>query len=149
MLLFFRISPLLLVLLISCNSEYEDVELTEIRDLRVTGVKNATLNIKGNAVLYNPNKRGVRLLEAEINVYHRDKLVATINPSEKVKIKARSDFEIPVDIGVKLKGSGLLNNVLDLLGKRAITLEFRGYIKVRSWLIPGKIEVHQEQTINY
>ena len=147
---FSRNSLLLLftLLLFSCG-EYQEVEFERIKELEVVSFDKGILKIKGTAVFFNPNKQGVKLTHAEIDIFHKDKKVANLLPAGKVRIKGRQTFEIPVNAEISMKDGGILRNVLGLINKRELLLEYRGYIRVRSWLVPHRIEISDSQVLKF
>lgn len=139
----------LTLLTIGGCKEYEEIEFRQVRDLKVVGIKNGAIMIQGTAIFFNPNKRAIKLKKAQIDVFQGNKKVANLEPEKNIKIKSNDIFEIPVNAELNLKDSGLLRNIIGLLGKKEIELEFRGEIVVSSWLIPYKIEVSQKQKLRY
>ena len=148
---YFRNSFLLIisVLAVQACGEYQDVEFQRVKELEVVSFKKGILTIKGTAVFFNPNSQGVKLTEAKIDIFYKDQKVANLLPASKVRIKPNKTFEIPVNAEINMSDGGILRNVLGLIGKRELLLEYRGYIKVRSWLIPHKIEITDSQMLKF
>ena len=84
-----------------------------------------------------------------IDIFIKDKNVAHLTPSNKVKIQAEGMFLIPIDARISLKDSGLLGNVLSILGKKQMELKYSGYIRVTKWWISRKIEINDSQKIKF
>ena len=139
---------LLCIGLFSC-AEYEDVQFRQIKDLKVVGIDKGALIVRGNAEFFNPNKSGIKLKDAVIDIYIKDKNVAHLIPSNKVKIQPEGLFEIPIDARINLKESGILNNVLSILGKKEMELRYSGYIRVTKWWISRKIEINDSQKLKF
>ena len=146
----YSLNSLLLVLILftSCR-EYQDIEFKQIRDLKVRGIEDGSLIIDGFAEFHNPNRMGIKLRDAEVEVFVKGKKVAELNSSEKVRIRPNGKFEIPLDAKIDMKGSGFVGNVLSLLTKKELELEFKGQIEVSRWLIPKKIPIHDTQKVRF
>lgn len=140
---------LVVTLLVSCNSDYVDIEYKEFSDLKIKGISEGKLLMEGNLRFNNPNDKQVRLSSAEIDVWMDGKIVATIKPSGSLKILRNSEFDIPVEASLDMGEMDWVGSLLSVLGGKREILRFKGYIVLRSWLIPYKIPVDFEQTVKF
>jgi LEA14-like dessication related protein len=127
-----------LALFSSCS--YSDVELVEVRDVRVVKIDAQGITIKGRLKIDNPNSYPIKVASTEADMYidgtktGRANLVNQINVpgrfNDYVDAEVRTDFDkgslslLPVMINVGMKG------------KTKIRLE--GNLKARSFVISRK-----------
>ena len=149
MLHFFRISIIILSVLIisSCNKEFEDIQFKDFTGLKISEVKKGQFRVEGNMSFYNPNNVRVKLAKAVVHVYKKDKHIATVVPKEKVIIKKEAGFDIPAQALVNLGDLDLLGSILSVLGGNDVKLRFKGYIVIKSWGIPIRVPVDFEESI--
>ena len=138
-----------IVLFSSCQTEFQNIEFREIKNLRVAGVRDGKMRLEGDLSFYNPNNLKVKLKKAEINIAMDGKVVALVVPSEKVIVHRESAFEIPVEALLDLSKVNFLNSIMSVLGGRDVKLNFKGYIVVKYWGMPVRIPINRDEVVKF
>lgn len=121
-------------------------EFKNINNVSVTDLSLSTLKINSNANFVNPNDIGLTLKKVELSLFVNGKPVGSINQVKSTRIKARSDFSIPVQVSVVQ--SNLLNAIGGLSGAfgamfgKEFDIEYRGKITVSKFWIPLTIPIN-------
>lgn len=122
----------------------EDLQFKDIRNIKYSE-KESVIRLTGDAVLYNPNKVSLSLREVELKVFMNEKEAAVIKQKMDVKVKARSEFTIPVQAQLTLS-EGLMDTLLNILGQKSNTLKLVGFVKIKVHGVGVKIPVsHTEE----
>ena len=138
---------LILFLFLTCLScaPKEDVVLRRIRDVVVDVTTDPML--KANAILYNPNNVKMKLRKIEIEVYVDDKLSATIDQALNMKIPAKNEFTVPLEVKLNLKKMGFLDTVFGVIGGKKFKIRYKGNIKINYKGLPIRVPVDYEDEI--
>lgn len=103
------------------------------------------------AVFYNPNKAKAKLLGINFNVLLGDTKAGKINQiDQKVKIKKRQAFEIPlrIVIGPESNVWASIKGILSAVSMQDFVIHIRGSIQVRVLGIRLKIPVNESEELN-
>ncbi len=134
------------ILFSQCGATKEPPEFLGVEKLQVTKFKGKTANLKGDAVFYNPNERGMTLKRVAIDVRTEDRLIGQINKSLSLKINPESQFKVPLDVTINIGDIGVLNGLLSILGGQKIEVNYSGEIQVSVYGVPRKLRInHTEQ----
>lgn len=111
----------------SCK-EVKDFEFRKIESWKINGLGLASNSISARLLFYNPNSFAVTLkhLEGDVAVEGND--LGQCVTDTFVRIKARQEFSLPVDI--QLKTGALLLGGLAFLGKDSLLVKFKGFMRV-------------------
>lgn len=131
-------------LLGSCAT-YEAVELRQIKSV-VADVSDHPM-LKAEALFYNPNKQQGKLKSIQVDVYVEGKKAATIDQRVKIKVPAKGEFSVPLEIKLNLKEQGLMNTVLSVLGAKKMKMRYKGHIVVGYHGIPVRVAVDHEENV--
>lgn len=138
------IAIVVLSTLAGCGSLKEDLQFKDIRNINY-GEKDATIVLTGEAVLYNPNNVSLSLREVDLKAFMNEKEAATIKQKMDVKVKARSEFIIPLEAQLS-NADGLMNTLLNILGQKSNTLKIVGFVKIKVHGVRMKIPIsHTEE----
>ncbi|MEM9885601.1 MAG: LEA type 2 family protein [Bacteroidota bacterium] len=106
-------------LMLSACSKYQNPDFRSIENIKF---KTATLAgdvvLVGDMILYNPNTIGVNVDEMALEVFVDDSKVADVVQNVRAKMKAKSDFSLPLEVNIPMKEvfdelkGGLLSNLL-------------------------------------
>lgn len=144
---FFLSSLFLAVFILSSCYSFEEIQYKEISDIEVREISGEYILLHANAHFHNPNNRQVRLREAAVDVYFSEKVIAVLEPLEKVEIAAGADFTVPVRMKLDLKQLDIKGGFLGLFGLTELKLRFKGYFKVSTGILPFKVKVDEESVI--
>jgi len=134
------IALLIVALLSSCISiktiEYRTVDNFEISKM------SANPEFKFDVKLFNPNGIGARVKALDMEVFVDGKRMAGVSFDETVKIKANSEFIVPItgetsliDL-VKLIPTGLGS----LLGNKTIPINIKGEVTIKKFIFRKKLK---------
>lgn len=130
--------------LIGCT-KYEAVELRQIKSV-VADVSDHPM-LKAEALFYNPNKQQGKLKSIHVDVYVEGKKAATIDQHLKIKVPAKGEFSVPLEIKLNLKEQGLMNTVLSVLGAKKMKMHYKGYVVVGYHGLPVRVAVDHEESV--
>lgn len=146
-----RISPILITCLIAllivqgCGPK-EDIQFKYVKDVIVDA--NIEPTLKGNAVLYNPNKQRMKLRKVNVDVYVNEKKMARIDQDPSLLIPAEAEFTIPLEVKLNMKEIGFMDTLFGVLGGKKMKVRYKGTISVTYKGIPVRIPVDYESTVN-
>ncbi len=121
-------------------------EFKSINNLSITDFSMSNIKIGSSANFFNPNDIGITLRKIELSLFVNGKPIGSINQLKSTKIKARSDFAIPLQVNVAQ--SALLNSVGGLTGAfgaflgKEIDIEYRGKITISKFWIPFNLPIY-------
>ncbi len=130
-----------LLLMWSCKKDYEPPVFKDIENIRLSKVKNGIVSMQADAILYNPNDVQVKLKGIDIEVFIKDKKVATMKESYSLKIKGLSDFSLPMTIGLDISKLGLVNSLLGFIQGKEFKAHYVGKAKVIIHGVPVSIPI--------
>lgn len=135
-----------LTLLSGCGPK-EDIEFKYVKDVIVDA--NTEPLLRGNAVLYNPNKQRLKLRKINVDVYVNDKKTARIDQEPALLIPSESEFTVPLEVKLNMKEVGFLDTVFGMLGGKKMKIRYKGTISVTFKGIPVRVPVDYESTVNF
>lgn len=142
----FSVFTFLVIVLIQCAAIREPPEFLGIEKLNISGFNGKTANLNGDAVFYNPNKRGMTLKGVKIDVRTGDRLIGQVNKSMHLKIMPESAFNVPLDATINIGDIGVINGILSILGGKKIEVNYSGEIKVLIYGVSRRLYIdHSEE----
>lgn len=147
-----RINLILLIcltgtlLLPGCGPK-EDVQFKYVKDVIVDA--NTEPLLKGNAVLYNPNKQRMKLRKMNVDVYINDKKTARIDQEPSLVIPAEAEFTVPLEVKLNMKEMGFMDTLFGVLGGKKMKVRYKGTISITYKGIPVRVPVDYESTVNF
>ncbi len=121
---------ILSLLIISCSRPEEPPVFKGVNNIKVNRVDGTKAYVNADAYFHNPNDVRMKLKSVDVGVHLDGKPVGVINQSFKTRIPAKADFKVPLDATFNLKDTGMLKNILSMLGGKKRTVRYIGYIKV-------------------
>ena len=118
--------------------------ITQVKTKKATGTN---LNFTANAIFFNPNDMGLKLKGVEIDVLLEGKKVGHISQQEKIKIPAKGNFTVPLDVDLDLKQTGMINSIFGMLSGKKMEAEFNGYIRISKNAIVMKVPVNHKEKL--
>ncbi len=133
------------ILLASCKT-YKDVQEPEFRDVQnVRLVDVGLLKTKAGAdlIYYNPNNYGVTLSSARGDVYLDNKYIGNFELADKVTVKRRGEFTIPVIL--KLDNISAIKNQKDIYKRSEILVRIEGMARLTKAGFSKEIPIKYEK----
>jgi len=116
----------------SCNTKPKVPAFREFGTIQEPIYSVGEVNIKGDIVLYNPNRYGFNIDSVAIDVFVNQKVVATIDRLDlsKVEIKKKSEINIPFNVTFKAEKvyKGFLARGLGLTTSSDVTFRLEGTV---------------------
>ncbi len=118
-------------------------------------VNNLTLDVglsgspvlKGDAFFYNPNKIKATLKEIKVEVLVDGKKAALVDQQMELLVPRNSDFTIPIEAKLDIKGFGLIDAVIGFFGGKSYQIQMTGYLRVKARGVTIKVPVKYNQEV--
>jgi LEA14-like dessication related protein len=108
----------------------EAVVLRQIKSLNLEADLSGQPVLKGEAILFNPNKVNMKLKGINVDVYIDEKKSAHAEQDYDLPIPASSEFSIPLEVKLTLEKQNLLNTFFDVLGGKKYAVHYKGFVRV-------------------
>lgn len=141
----FKSSLFLLSFLFLTGCSYQEVELRQIKNV-VADVTDHPM-LTAEALFYNPNKQQGKLKAIHIDVYVEGKKAAVVDQRLKIKVPAKGEFTVPLEVKLNLKEQGLFNTLLNVIGAKKLKVRYKGSITVNYHGIPVRVAVDHEENV--
>lgn len=149
-----RFSILSLVLLFLIGStltsciNYEEVKLTEVRDVKIVNITNNQIETKFRVVINNPNAFDINIDDTDLDFYLNEQKLGKADLIDKFKIQNNSEkeYEFRVKVDATDAISASLNNVFKVLAK-GLQLKVSGTITTHTFIFKRKIPVEVERNL--
>ena len=138
-----------LVLLFSSCGSVKDVSEPEFRDISAVKLIKVGLlqtTAGANFVYYNPNDFGVQLAEARGDVYIDNVFFGHFDLDQKVQVKKRSEFILPVIF--RLDNVSAIKNGRDLKDKKEALVRIEGFAQLKKTGFSKEIPIRYERMQN-
>lgn len=136
-----------LILLIGCNRPEEAPEFRGIKNIKVRKVEGTTAYLNADAHFFNPNQVKMKLKRVDVGVHLDGKPIGVINQSLKTKVPANANFKVPLDATFDLKDTGVVKNLLSMLGGKSRKVRYVGYIRVAVHGVTVRVPVDYESEV--
>lgn len=136
---------LTLLVLSSCGPK-QDIEFRYVKDVIVDA--NTEPLLKGNAVLYNPNKQKMKLRRINVDVYINGKKSARVDQEPKLQIPAKAEFTVPLEVKLNIKELGFMDTLFGVIGGKKMKIRYKGSISITYKGIPVRVPVDYESEVN-
>lgn len=130
----------------SCKA-YKDVQEPEFRDIQNVEIIDIGLTQSkagADIIYYNPNKFNVTLSSAKGDVYVDDKYIGRFELADKVAVKKRAEFIIPVVL--KLDNISVLKHQQEILKKKEVMIRVNGIARLTKTGFNKEIPIKYEKT---
>ena len=123
-----------LVLFASCTVS-ESLQLKGYDNFKVTNIMSEP-QINADITLYNPNKIGATIREMNIALSVDNKEIGVLGFDDKVRIKKRSDFVLPIEFNTSLNqlGGVLSFGLTSFISDKEIPVGLTGSITVQKFI---------------
>jgi LEA14-like dessication related protein len=120
---------------------FKDPEFIEARDFKIRSLGIKSSEVSMNMVYYNPNSFGLRLRNADLDVYLDDRFLGHSTLDTLIEIPAKDSFALPVQLEVDMKN--LFPNAWSVLTQKEVELAVRGKARI------GKGGIFLNVPVNY
>ncbi|MFO8236434.1 MAG: LEA type 2 family protein [Bacteroidales bacterium] len=134
--------------LLGCKP-YESITVKEPEKIEIQSASLSDMDVKIVLPIHNPNIYPVKLKKIDATGYINNKKIGNIINNETLSIPANSDKSHDLEININY--ADLVNKnlpVMQLLREKAVTLEIKGTLYVKSFLTKKQIDFHKSQNIN-
>ncbi len=128
--------PLLItVFLLSSCTVTESLQFKGYDNFKVSDIMSKP-KINADITLYNPNKIGATIREMEIALSVDNKEIGVVGFSDKVRIKKKSDFVLPIEFNTSLNqlGGVLSFGLTSFISDKEIPVGLTGSITVQKFI---------------
>lgn len=130
-----------------CTETYKEVEFREIRNVQLSNVSSATVDLTGDCLLYNPNDVALDITDATFDVYVDGRKTAVVHQEIDVVMQANEQFILPLKATIDAKdfygeqGEGLFRAAVQMIAQQKVTIKYDGVIKAgKGWVrLPVKV----------
>jgi LEA14-like dessication related protein len=120
------------LLITSCSLKPKIPTFRDFGTIEDPDYSNGEVNIKGDIILYNPNRCGFNIDSAAVEVFVNQKKVSTIDKFDltKVEIKKKSEIKIPFNVTFEAEKvyKGFLSRGLGLTTSSDVTFRLEGTV---------------------
>ncbi len=129
------------IFLLGSCTVYQDLEVSELRDIRIIEVTKEGLVAEVDLKIYNPNAYKVTLLNVDADLYLNDKDIGDAEIKEKITIEKKSNlvYTIKLEGDYTKMGGSLLEGLIGSLFSQTVNLKIDGTIKGRALFISKNV----------
>ncbi|WP_079687828.1 NDR1/HIN1-like protein [Ohtaekwangia koreensis] len=136
---------LFVALLYGCKTDYEEVQLRQIKDVVVDA--NTDPRLKANAIFFNPNNKQGRLRKIDVDIYVNGKKAGKIDQKLRTVIPAKGEFTVPLEVQLAMKELGFFDTLLGVLGGKKFEVRYEGSLKLTYHGIPFRVPVKYKDEV--
>ena len=133
---------ILLPLLFSGCSVFEDIELVGIKDVTYQEFKGNVLRLAITATVNNPNRFAVKIKDANMDLMFNDRILGAVTQVEQVELEGRAQKDYKIQVSIEMKD--MLTNLISLyrvLMNEPKKLNLSGTVQVKSFLYSKTFQV--------
>lgn len=127
------------LLLFGCQKPDEDIVLRQVKDVVADASSDPMLTAE--AVFYNPNDASGKLKGIAVDIFVNGKKAGSIDKDYKIKIPAKSEFSVPLEVKLNMKELGTVETLLGVLGAKKFDVRYQGNLKLSYHGLPLKVPV--------
>jgi len=134
-----------ILILSGCQLPDEEIVLRQIRDVVADATSEPML--KAEAVFYNPNNVRGQLKSIDVEIFVNGKKAGLVKREYHVRIPARGEFTVPLEVKLNLKELGTMETLLGVLGGKKFDVQYSGDLRVKYRGLPIKVPVDYKSEI--
>jgi LEA14-like dessication related protein len=142
---FNALTAIILTLLSACHMPDEDIILKQVKD--VVADADTDPMLKAEAVFYNPNNISGKLKNIRVEIFVNGKKAGVVDKDYKIKIPAKGEFSVPLEVKLNMKELGTLQTLLGLIGGKKFDIEYVGKLGLTYRGFPVKVPVKYKSQI--
>ena len=146
----FKLSIILVALLSFNSCSFEEVEITEIKYVKLLEFSKKGLLVESEIKIKNPNSFQLSMVDSEFDVYIKGSKLAKASIDNNIKIPKNSEEYHKVFMKSDFKdfADGALTKMLSLtFGSSEVDFKVEGYITGRAFLMKKKVRVSHEAKV--
>ena len=143
---------LFLTIIFLSGCKYQDIEIKDIKSLKLGKTNTKEINLSASIDVNNPNNYKIKIIKYDFDIKINGQEFKLYKDNVGINIPKKFNGNIPVSIKLTKKGQGILSiKSLILIGKivknRSINIEVKGYVKAGMFIVSKKIPVNKKRTI--
>ena len=119
----------------------EPIVFKTVKNIELITTEDGKLQVKGDAVFYNPNKTQTKLKEIDVDILVDGKKAAEVDQQMDLVVKGQADFTVPIVAQLKLEEINLLDAVVSFFGGKKYQIMFTGNLRVAVHGVTVKVPV--------
>ena len=146
----YKFSIVLILILSFSSCTYEDVEITEIRYVRLVEFSTKGLVVESDIKIKNPNGFSLSMVDSEFDIYVKGSKLAKASVDNKIKIPKKSEeyHKVVMKSDFKDFADGALVRMLGFsMGSKEIDFKVDGYVIGKAFFIKKKVRVSHEEKV--
>jgi len=146
----FKLSIILVALLSFNSCSFEEVEITEIKYVKLLEFSKKGLLVESEIKIKNPNSFQLSMVDSEFDVYIKGSKLAKASIDNNIKIPKNSEeyHKVLMKSDFKDFADGALTKMLSLtFGSSEVDFKVEGYITGRAFLMKKKVRVSHEAKV--
>lgn len=142
---------IILILILSFNScTYEEVEITDIKYVKLVEFSQKGLVVESEIKIKNPNGFQLSMVDSEFDIYIKGSKLAKANVDNNIRIPKNSKeyHKVMMKSNFEDFADGAMIRLLGLtLGSKEIDFKVDGYVTGRAFFIKKKVRVSHEAKV--
>jgi LEA14-like dessication related protein len=145
---------LISIVLLSTGCKYNDIEIKDVKNVKLGKTSTKEVVIKAEVELVNPNNYKLKIKEydLDIKINGRDFLLHEDNAG--IKIPRKYHGSIPVSLSLKKRGKGVFSFdtlllFAEVLKSGSVNLEAHGYVKAGVFIFSKSIDVNEKRILKF
>jgi LEA14-like dessication related protein len=146
----FWIGSLFLLFILSLSScvSYEEVELKDIKSLKIIEFSGNNLKVETHLKILNPNSYSIKVIDSQFDVFIKNIKIGNAKIDSPIKFAAKSNDYQKVIISSTIE-KDQLNSLTSIFamaafGKNEIAFKLDGYVKGKAMAFKKKIDIVHE-----
>lgn len=124
-------------------SPLKEPEFRGVQNMKVES-KGSELVVNAEAIMFNPNKKNLKLYEIDLDVNINDANVGHILDSTEVDVPANEVFYVPVTVTVptKVVMGNLISSFFSAAEDRKVEVQYKGHVRMKALGFKFKLPVN-------
>lgn len=144
------VSILLLILLISGCSSVKEIQIGDIKDVRLKSIENNLVGLELELPVTNPGNFKIKIIDMDFDISINGKHLGKMTNPEKIVIPSK--FDNIQTFPVQLELSNFLSGALSmyrLRNMKNLEIQITGKVKARSFLYIKTIDVDEKHRVSW
>jgi len=142
---------LLLILLVTLSSceVFKDIEVNDIKDVRINSFDKDGLEAEIDVEVFNPNGYKVQLVSSDVMLYVNDQKAGKVKLMERVVIpkKSREVQTVKVYSDLSEIGSGFWESLISVFFMKKAKVKVEGDVRGKALLVGKSVYINVEQDV--
>jgi LEA14-like dessication related protein len=134
------------VLFTGCAT-FQEPEFRGSEGVKMDKLDGKEITLSAKVKVYNPNWYALKIKPSTVEVYLEDKLMGTVELTEKVKMKAKQESSLSLPLLATLE-EGAMFTALRYATKEQVKVRIKGKVKGGIFFVSKKMDVDETKTIS-